>query len=192
MNKKLFWGGFAGAIVVVIAIIVFVSLRSDSRMRELGEFYANWPVAQGKINNFTARFPQEPEYQSQELPIPDSDQSLKQEIFVGNSDRMSFFIAGTLYPSALTGDAETNLRTALDGMTNAIPDVQVVSSKFVVPFNQPHDYLEFEIKNSRNNTQYKGRIFAVDSALYQVYVTYPEAAYDDNEYTYFVNSFTIQ
>lgn len=188
--RLVFWISFGGAILAVLAVVGFYYLKDARKMSELREFYGNWRPAQGKINAFQALFPKEPEYASQDLPIPESDKVIKQEIYVGGSDNMSFFLAASLYPEDITGGEEENLRSALEGMIGAMPDAKLISSRYVVPFSGKN-YLEFEILSAGNEVRFKGREYVYGPSLYQVYASYPESAYSDNEYFYFVNSFSI-
>ena len=188
--RLLFWGSFIGAIVIVVAVVALYSLQDSKRVSGLSEFYAHWPAVEGKVNAFEARFPAEPEYASENLPIPDSQQKIQQEIFVAGSKDMSYFVATSLYPEELTGDEEESLKTALNGMMQTIPGTQMLSSQYIVPFSG-NNYLEFEFLNPDADTHFKGRVYLVGKSLYQIYTSYPKASYNDNEYTYFVNSFRI-
>lgn len=189
--RLLFWGSFVGSILIVLAIVVFFSLQNSSRMSELSEVYADWSLVLGKVSPFEARLPKAPEYASEDLPIPGTEQKIRQEMYVSGSDDASYFVTATLYPEEVTGDEEENLTAALDGMMEAIPGAQVLSSHYTVPFSGSN-YLEFESRNPANDTHYKGRLYLADRSLYQVYLSYPTASYNDDEYTYFVNSLTIK
>lgn len=190
-QKVLYLGSFFGAIAVVLIIAGVLYLKDANKMAKLGKTYADWKIVEGQTNPFQARFPGDPEYASQELPIPDSDQIMKQEIFVSGDDTMSYFISATLYPAEVTGDEEENLRTALEGVAGAIPEGEVVTAEFKVPF-LGGNYLEYKIHSLENNTSYQGRMFLSTNSLYQVYVSYPEIGYNDDKYTYFAKSFEIK
>lgn len=190
--RLLFWLSFGGTIVIIAAVAGIVALRGSNKTKELSDFYSNWKTVEGKVGSFTAKFPNQPEYASQDLPIPNSKQVLKQEIFVGNSNKMSFFATATKYPIEPKGDLETLLRASLDGVAKSIPEVQSVSGKFTVPLREPYNYLAFEIRSGQNATNYKGRIYLVGDTLYQIYATYPEGSYQDNEFANFENSFVIE
>jgi len=189
--KLLMWGGFFGAIIVVLIIVWVVYLKDENKMAELGKTYASWTVAEGKLTQFQARFPKEPEYASQDLPIPDSDQVMRQEIYVGGDDDMSYFVSATLYPAEISGDEEANLRQALDGMAKSIPEGEIISSSYTVPVSGAN-YLEYKIHSNANNLSFKGRLFLSARSLYQVYVSFPEAAYSEDKYTFFANSFEVK
>lgn len=186
--KLLYWGSFFGAIAVVLIIAGVLYLKGENRMAELDKLYTSWKTVEGKIVGFQARFPGESEYAAQDLPIADSGEAVKQEIYVGGDENMSFFVSATLYPAEVTGKEEENLRQALGGVVKAIPSGEIISSKYEVPFSGSN-YLEYKIHSAANNTSYKGRMFLSSRALYQVYTSYQEVAYDDDKYTYFTNSF---
>ena len=177
----------------MIAIVIAGALyfKDAQRMNKLEKIYAEWVTVEGKITSFQARFPKEPEYAAQDLPIPDTDQMMKQEIYVSGDDAMSYFVSTTLYPSELSGGEEENLKKAFDGMVQAVPGGEIIFSRFEVPFSGSN-YLEYKIHSPTNNTSYKGRMFLSTKGLYQVYVSYQESAYNDDAYTYFVNSFQVK
>ena len=189
-QKKLFYGGFIGTLAIVVIILGVFYFKGENRMAELGKVYSSWVDATGTISGFHARFPKEPEYATQDLPIEDSGEVIKQELFVGGSEQMSFFISSSRYPSDVDS-SEENMRQALAGMVDAIPDGEIISSRYTVPFSGAN-YLEYKIHRTENNISYKGRIFLSSRALYQIYASYQELAYNDDEYTYFVNSFRIK
>lgn len=190
-SKKFFWVSFLGGIAIAAAIAGVLYLKDANRMSKLEKAYAGWVIAEGKVTSFQARFPKEPEYAAQDLPIPNSGEKLQQEIYVGGDDELSYFVSATLYPAEVAGDEEKNLRGALDGMVRAIPGGEIVSSRYEVPFSGAN-YLEYKLHSTQNNTSYKGRMFLSSRSLYQTYVLYKELAYNDDKYTYFVNSFQIK
>lgn len=190
-QKMLFWGSFLGAIIVVLIIAGVFYLKDANRMAKLEKIYTNWKTVEGKITNFQARFPDEPEYAAQDLPIADSDQKLQQEMYVGGDNDISYFVSATLYPAKVTGNEEENLKQALEGMVGVIPDGEIVSSSYKVPFAGAN-YLEYKIHSAQNDISYKGRMFLSSDSLHQIYISYKEIAYDDDKYTYFVNSFKVK
>lgn len=195
MNMKktriLFWGSFLGGIALVGLIVLILSISQGNRMEKLEKMFPNWVSAEGTIASFQAKFPQEPEYASQEIPFTDSEGSIQQEIFVSGSENMSYFVSSAVYPVPLEGEEEALLRQSLGGMVQTFTEGEVISSNYVVPLSGPN-YLEFEIHNIADDVFVRGRLFTASQALYQVYATYSKPAYNDDEYTYFVNSFAIQ
>lgn len=187
-NKKLFWGGFFGAIALFVIVVAFIQIRNQNRMKNLAEFFSDWSTVSGKITQFEARMPGEPEYASQDLPLEGSDKALQQEIYVSGEKAMSYFISATHYPFDVEGEEEQNLRLSLDGVIKAMEGGELVSAVYKVPFRGAN-YLEFEAKSSQNSTLYKGRIYLVDRSLYQVYVSAPQDGYNDAAYTFFTYSF---
>ena len=190
-SKLLFWGSFAGALVVVALIVIALNVFQENRMAKLEKMFSNWVSVEGNIAPFEAKFPQEPEYASQEIPIPDSEGVIQQEIFVAGSEDMSFFVSPAVYPVALEGEEEALLRQSLQGMVQTFSQGEILSSKYAVSLSGSN-YLEFEIRNIEDDTYVKGRLFISSQALYQAYATYGASSYNDNEYTYFVNSLVIQ
>lgn len=191
MSKKIFWFSFLGGIVIAIAIAGILYFKDANRMSKLEKMYGGWVIAEGKVAKFQARFPKEPEYAAQDLPIPNSGNKLKQEIYAGGDDEISYFVSATLYPAEIPGNEEKNLRQALDGMARAVPGGEIVSSGYHAPFSGAN-YLEYKIHSVQNNTSYKGRMVLSAKALYQAYISYQELAYNDDAYTYFANSFLIK
>lgn len=189
--KLLFWGSFLGAIAIVLIIAGIFYFKDKSGMAELEKVYADWKTVEGQITKFQARFPGEPEYTAQDSPIPDLDQKIQQEVFVGEDDEMSYFISAVLYPSEILGNEEENLRQALDGVVKVIPEGEIIASEFKVPF-LGKNYLEYKIHSSEDNIFYEGRMFLTSNSLYQVYVSYPETTFNNDKFTYFANSFEIK
>ncbi len=195
--KLLFWGSFLGAIALVIALILFFSFQNANRMKKLEAVFGNWVTVEGKTSPFTARLPGEPEYIERDLPISDSGQAsqteqvIKQEIYSGGTENMFYSIAASFYPWEVTGNEEENLRVALGGITQAVPDMKLVSANYKMPFSGKN-YLEFETYNNARDTHWKGRMFITSRSLYHIYAEYKSTAYNDDEYFYFVNSFSAQ
>ena len=180
--------GSIGAVVILVGIFYFVK---QNRLSKLEEKYSNWVVAQGKILPFSARFPLEAQYDSGDVPIPDATKILRRELFVSVSDSTTYLISASLYPSEIPGKEEENLSVSLDGILNAVPESQLVSSKYEVPFSGSN-FLEYKIFSKETNTYYKGRLYLTKNALYQIQVYYTEGNYDDDAYTYFANSFSFE
>lgn len=182
---------FFGAIGVALIVAGVLYLKDVNRMAKLEKLYTDWILVKGEITSFKVRFPGGPEYAAQDLPIPNSDQIVKQEIYVSGDDDISYFVSATLYPAEVTGDEEENLRKALDGVVKAIPGGEIVIVEFKVPFSG-RNYLEYKLHSLENNISYQGRMFLTADSLYQAYVSFPDIGYNDDKYTYFVNSFEIQ
>ncbi|MDP3710843.1 MAG: hypothetical protein Q8R29_03960 [bacterium] len=190
-QKLLIWGSFFGAIAVVLIIMSVLYWKDANRIAKLEKIYADWKIVEGKITNFQASFPGKPEYATQDLPISDSGQTMRQEIYVGEDGGTSYFVSATSYPAEVTGKEEENLQQALDGIVKAIPGGEIVFSNYKVPFLGAN-YLEYKIHSAENTISYKGRILFSLNSLYQVYVSYKEVDYDDDAYTYFANSLQIK
>ena len=191
--KLLFLGSFVGAIAVIIVVVAVMHARDQNRIANLAKLFTDWQTVAGKISRFEARMPGQPEYASQDLPLADPGQTMRQEMYVGGDTHMSYFVSATQYPSEVTGDEEQNLRASLGGMVNAISGGKIISSSYHVPFSGAN-YLEFEAygTGNGNSASYKGRILLDAQSLYEAYVTYPKDSYSDAAYTYFVNSFSPQ
>ena len=190
-TKILFWGSFLGGIVLVGLIVLILNISQGNRMEKLEKMFPNLVSAEGTIASFQAKFPQEPEYASQEIPLADSEGSIQQEIFVSGSENMSYFVSSAVSPVPLESEEEALLRQSLGGMVQTFTEGEVISSNYVIPLSGAN-YLEFEIHNIADDVFVRGRLFTASQALYQVYATYSKPAYNDDEYTYFVNSFAIQ
>ncbi|QQG45169.1 MAG: hypothetical protein HYW89_04190 [Candidatus Sungiibacteriota bacterium] len=189
-QKLIIWGSFFGGIAVALIIAGVFYLKDANMMAKLGEVYADWQTVTGQISALTARLPGELEYITQDLPIPDSVQVMRQEVYVGSDGVMSYFVSATLYPSEVTGDEEENLRQALGGIVKAVPDGVEVFSNYKAPFSGAN-FLEYKIYAPPTNNAYQGRLFLTSNVLYQVYTSYAEENYNDDAYTYFTNSFSF-
>lgn len=188
--KLLILVSFFGAIAVVLIIAGALYWKDANRIAKLGQTYADWKTVEGQISRFQAKLPGNPEYASKDLPIPDSEQVMKQELYVSGDDITSYYISATLYPAEVMGDEEENLRQALDGIVKAVPDGLEVFANYKVPFRGAN-FLEYKIYSPPTNTAYQGRLFLTSNTLYQVYISYTEENYNDDVYTYFENSFSL-
>jgi len=188
--KKFILISFSAGIALALIIAGIIYLKDANKMSKLKEIYADWQTVTGQVNAFTARLPGEPEYAEQNLPLPDSNQFLRQEIYVGSDGVMAYFVSATLYPSEISGDEEENLREAIAGSIQAIPDGLEVFANYKVPFRGAN-FLEYKIHSSSSNISYQGRAFLTDNILYQIYVSFAEEDYNDDAYTYFANSFSF-
>ncbi len=189
--RLLFLGGFLGALAIIAIVVIALNVAQGNRMAKLEKMFAHWVPVQGNIAPFAAKFPQQPEYATQEIPIADSEQVVRQEIFVGGSDSMSFFASSAVYPADLEGGEEDLLSQSLNGMVQTFTEGKIISSEYVVPFSGPN-YLEFELHNVSDDVYVKGRLYAAPRALYQIYATYEQPSYNDDEYTYLVSSFSLE
>ncbi|OGZ08781.1 MAG: hypothetical protein A3D65_03210 [Candidatus Lloydbacteria bacterium RIFCSPHIGHO2_02_FULL_50_13] len=189
-TKAFFLISFFSGIAVVLIIVGVFYLKDANKMAQLGEVYADWQVVTGQISAFTARLPGETEYATQDFPLQDSEQVMRQEMYVGSDSVLSYFVSATLYPSEISGDEEGNLREAIKGSVQAVPDGLEVFANYKVPFRGAN-FLEYKIYSPPTNTAYQGRAFLVGNTLYQIYASFEEEDYNDDAYTYFANSFSF-
>ena len=192
--KKIFWVSFIGAIVLVGIVIALVVSRDSKKTDELTAKFPSWVSVTGTTASFTAKFPSQPETQVQDLPVPNSDQILKQEVFATESDvGMSYTLAVIVYPATMGGDEEENLKTALQGMVTGLPSGAVLaSSRMRTDSFGNNKALEFVI-DGPSSVHIKGQLRLGGNALYQIMVNYLDSAgLNDDAYTYFIDSFIVQ
>lgn len=190
-GKKLFWLSFIGGIAVVAAIFGFLYLKQSSKIEGLAKLFPDWVLVEGKATNFTARFPKNPEYITQELPIQDLNETVKQEVFSLENENLAYFVSASKYPVSIPGEEEDNLRMSLDGILGTVTEGKVLSSKIGSSL-VGKKFLDFEIQNSADNTFFKGRLFIDGDKLFQITFSYGENSYNDNAYSYFINSFKVK
>ena len=51
-SKLLFWGSFAGALVVVALIVIALNVFQENRMAKLEKMFSNWVSVEGNISSF--------------------------------------------------------------------------------------------------------------------------------------------
>lgn len=190
-SKKLFWLSFIGGIAVVAAIAGFLYFKQSSKIEGLAKLFPDWVLVEGKVTNFTARFPANPEYITQELPIQGLNEAVKQEIFSLENENLAYFISASKYPLSIPGEEEDNLRASLEGMLSTVPGGKILFSKIGSSL-AGKKFLDFEIQNSADNTFFKGRLFINGDKLFQVTFSYGENSYNDDAYSYFINSFKVK
>lgn len=191
-QRKIFWISFVAGIIIVTGVVSFAYFKESRRIGELTKMFPDWVKVEGKISSFSAFFPKEPKYVTQDIPVPNSNGAVHQELFALEVDKdTAFFVAGTIYPSAISGNAEENLRSSLDGMLNTVPKGQIVSSKFVRPIFGK-DFLEFEIYGPTTDIYFKGRLYVSGNMLYQTNATFKKELYNKDVFDYFVKSFQIK
>lgn len=186
---KLYYAIFGGTILLVISGIIIYSQIQEGEMEKLSQKFPDWIVVRGGAAPFRALFPREPRTEESETPVPNSDIVLKQKVYVAEVPLdMTYALSTVVYPSSVGGDLEENLRDSLNGMMPTLPDGELMSSRMVVPLSGEKS-LEFLIHRKEMNSYLKGRLLLKDAVLYQYWVTYGEDRYQEDAYTYFVNSF---
>lgn len=191
MTMKIYYGVFIGTIIVVLAGVMIFSRVEQGKIDELAQKFPDWIAVQGDLAPFEAFFPQEPQIEEFEQPIPDSDLVIKQKVYVAEVVLdMTYALSVAAYPSSLGGETEENLRDSLNGMVASLPDGELVSSRMIVPVSGEKS-LEYLIHRKEVGPYLKGRLMLKNqNTLYQYWVSYlDESHYNDDAYTYFVNSF---
>lgn len=188
MNTKLYYGIVAGVAILVIIGVVAYNQMQQSEYEKLSQKFQDWVEVKGTVLLYSTRFPKQPETGVQDIPVPNSDITIKQEMFSSSiPDAMNYIMIATSYPSEIPGDVEENLRSSLNGMLSSSPESKLVSSRLVVPVSGPKA-MEYEILQPNGRTL-KGRLILDKIALYNISVDYAAGAYDNDAYSYFVNSF---
>lgn len=191
MTKKVYYGIFAGTIILVIAGIMIFSKVEQGKLGELAKKFPDWVSVQGDLAPFDALFPQKPQAEENEIPIPESDLVIKQKVYVAEvALDMTYALSVGVYPGSLSGEVENNLRDSLNGTIATMPDGELVSSRMIVPISGDKS-LDYLIHRKEVGSYLKGRLMLKDqNTLYQYWVTYvDEDHYNKDAYTYFVNSF---
>jgi len=179
MNKKLIYGGIIVGLLLAGAIVFIVNSQQTRQLNALEDKFPGWTQISGKLMSFRARFPNEPTYATQDLPVPDSEVILKQELYTTEDNGSVYTISAMVYPSDIQGDEAENLRTALNGMVQAARGATLVSQEMhSTPTGK--NYLEFTIK--KEDHFFKGRLFVSTRTLVQAFVEYSEQSFDNDAY----------
>lgn len=192
--RKFFWLSCGGAIVLAAIVIAFVASRDNKKADELAMKFPSWVSVSGTTATFTAKFPTQPQRQTQDLPVPNSDQILRQEVFSVESDTgISYTLFAIVYPIAMGGDEDGNLQTALQGMVKSLPSgATLTSSRMRTDSFGNNKALEFVI-DGPSSPHMKGQLRLNGNTLYQIMVNYIDAAvFSDDAYAYFISSFSPQ
>lgn len=191
--KFALWGSIIGTVVVVFAGIIVYQQMQKKEMAQLAARYSNWVEVSGTLKTYKALFPAYPETEVVDLPLPNSDQTAKQEVFIADTEKDgSYSLSAIVYPvdveSSDKDKLNDDLKKALNGVTNVIPDAKLISSRIDVPLEGPRS-VEFIIENPETKTYLKGRIMLVKDTIYQIWIDSSEKE-PNEKYKYFINSFS--
>ncbi len=187
MSTKYIYGGIIVGLVIAGVAIFFTTSREAQELKSLAAQFPNWVQVSGTLAPFDVRFPKEPKYVSQDLPVPNSNIILKQEVYSLDDEGSRYTVGAVVYPSDISGDVGDNLHDALEGMVKSIPGAVLVKEERQST-NTGTPYVEFSIKE--NEMLYKGRLRMMPRTLLQIIMESSEKSFNHDVYSYFVAAFT--
>ncbi|MDO8482557.1 MAG: hypothetical protein Q7S86_01910 [bacterium] len=185
-SSKLVLGGVTLGLLVAGVVIFFITSRETQGLESLAAKFPNWIPVTGKLVEFDAIFPKEPKYDAQDIPVPNSDLILKQEVYTLEDNATRYTVSAVIYPDDIPGDEGDNLHDALLGMVKSVPGATLEKEERRSTLaGKP--YIEFSIKSG--DTLYRGKMLMASRTLLQLLVESPEKNFDLDASSYFINAF---
>jgi hypothetical protein len=151
-----------------------------------------WVNFDAPVGQFTVDFPDEPDVEAIEIPLAELEASIIQNSYtsfdpLGNLYAVQF----ATYPDEIdTSSPDDNLGSALNGLVSA-------SESNVLLFSELIDYkdgraLEFSFVNEDDHAMISGRMILIGQDVYLLMAGYENGAHNEEAYTHFLDSFTIE
>src|SRR3989338_3628321 len=153
-NKVLLVGGIIGGLFIAGVVVFFTTSRESQELKSLAAKFPGWVLVTGKLASFDAIFPKEPKYDSQDIPVPNSDLILKQEVYTLDDGGARYTVSAVIYPEDIPGDEGNNLHDALLGMVKSVAGALLLTEDRQSTL-AGKQYIEFSIKSE--DTLYRGK-----------------------------------
>lgn len=179
---------FVTSILFVLAAVYGNALALWSVGLAKGDV-SGWIQYSSEEAGFKVAFPKDPELESKEIAIPNSDKVLNyEEITSQESRKISYSVSHLKLPGAWTLAGKTTLlKGVLDLMVQHTEGAQLLDKQFTTHGN--HRVLDYRMLQGKEEMH--GRLIIVGRMLYKLTVTYPEAKAEDSQITPFLDSFEV-
>lgn len=150
--------------------------------------YENWHLYHDKEGRFSALFPTLPIHAAENYKDPKTEELRTYEMFVSERDDGSVFMVNLItFPEGADLDAEQLYSRFINDMLTANPKNELENST-ATTFHDSKSY-DFSLRNDEMRIQSK--IFLNDRSLYLFSRVVPIGSVKDEQFTFFVNSFTF-
>ncbi len=192
-NKPLKW-----PIRAIAAILIFFSISSlpvTGGMMEIRTalmqhvLMTGWVQYNSSEGRFSIHFPSKPKLSATEVPIEDTNQSLRINEFVSSpSKELSYTISYTDLPSKWTAyGSRLLLKETLKIMLENHPGLHLLNQEF----NVYSGYRVLDYKALNGKEQIEGRLILVGNKLYRLTVAHPKDSSCEEQIQQFMSSLKI-
>ncbi|MBI4433375.1 hypothetical protein HY632_01235 [Candidatus Uhrbacteria bacterium] len=183
---KLYVGGMIGGVILAIGIagIVQYTQRSSS-----DSGFSTWQAAPSDAP-FAAQFPNTPDVGTEPLALPNGKTAIQRQYTASDAKGSVYFLFTIQYPDPIDlTTPEPVLRAGLEGMVQSSPTNRLAASTFGTFQNMPA--VDFRIEDAAGNLTYRGKLFARDRTLYQLFIAHDTGSFDESAYAHFLKTFAV-
>ena len=152
---------------------------------------ADWKVVTTGDPKFSISFPDTATHETQNLTSPDGKMAIVRDTYMAQADpRAVYFLQMLKYSVSLENNTEDALRILIDGMVKTDANNELISVKPIAVAGLRG--MDFEIKDTKRDISYRGRVLVKAKILYQLYSAYETEQFSQTDFDYFLNSFTVR
>ncbi|ACE06665.1 hypothetical protein Aasi_1361 [Candidatus Amoebophilus asiaticus 5a2] len=147
-----------------------------------------WKTFQPASKAFEIKFPTQPSYEKEELPIEDTKLKIKYECYESTTDQgVNYSVSHMNYPADVEL-TEFDLNNFIEDIVQSSSSNKLLNS--VESYVGKHKAVDFLIQN--RFVYMRGRVILVGQTKYLLMSSYAEESYNEEQYKNFINSFSLK